>query len=60
MSVINIENLKKLEYHMISIVCSKCGHEYEKIFKEGESVEILKVLGLIRNTEVYHKIYNYF
>ena len=33
----------------LSIVCSKCGHEYEKIFKEEESIEILKILGLIIN-----------
>ena len=31
----------------LSIVYSKCGYEYEKIFKEGESTEILKILGLI-------------
>ena len=24
------------------IICSKCGHEYKKIFKEEESSEILK------------------
>ena len=23
-----------------SFVCSKCGHEYQKIFKEEESIEI--------------------
>ena len=40
------------------IVYSKCGHEYEKIFKEKESVEILKILGLITNIEEYQKIYN--
>ena len=33
----------------LSIVYSKCGHEYEKIFKEEESIEILKILGLIEN-----------
>ena len=34
---INMENLKKLKYHIfkknilsLSIVCRKCGHEYEK------------------------------
>ena len=31
----------------LSIVCSKCGHEYENIFKEEESVEILKVFDSI-------------
>ena len=40
---------KKLKYHkffkktwILSIVYSKCGHEYYKIFKEEESIEILK------------------
>ena len=40
MFAINIENLKKLKYHIFflkktlsfSIVYSKCGHEYEKVF----------------------------
>ena len=41
------------------IVYSKCCHEYEKIFKEKESVEILKILGLITNIEEYQKIYNH-
>ena len=51
MFTINIENLKKLNYHILqktltlSIVHSKCGHVYEKIFKEGESVGVLRVLG---------------
>ena len=55
MFAINIENLKKLKYYIfkktlsISIVYSKCGHEYEKKFKEEESVEILEMLGLINN-----------
>ena len=39
-----------------SIVYSKCAHEYEKIFKEEESIEILKILGLITNIEEYQKI----
>ena len=29
----------------LSIVHSKCGHVYEKIFKEGESIEVLRILG---------------
>ena len=60
----NIENLKKLKYHIfkkkhtlnLPIVYSKCGHEYEKIFKQEESTEILKILGLIDNIEEYQKI----
>ena len=42
-----------------SVVYSKCGHEYEKIFKEEEPIEILKILGLINNIGEYKKIYNY-
>ena len=34
---------------VISIICCKCKNEHEKLFKEGESIEILKVLGLIEN-----------
>ena len=37
---------------------SNCGHEYIKIFKEEESIEILKIIGLINNIEEYQKIYN--
>ena len=60
MFAINIENFKKLKYHILkknkktlglSNVYSKCGHEHEKIFKEKESIEILKILGLINNIE---------
>ena len=43
----------------LSIVYSKCGHKYEKIFKKEESIEILKVLGLINHIEEYQKIYNH-
>ena len=48
MFAINVENLKNLNYHIsfkkilsLSIAYSKCDHEYEKIFKEKESIEIL-------------------
>ena len=30
----------------LSIVCSKCGHEYKKTLKVEESIETLKILGL--------------
>ena len=40
------------------IVSSKCGHEYKEIFQEGESFEILKILGSISNIEEYQKIHN--
>ena len=65
MFAINIENFKKLKYHIfletlyLSIIYSKCGHEYEKIFEKEESIEILKILGLINNKEEYQKIYNH-
>ena len=32
-----------------SIICSKCKNENEKKFKQEESIEILKTLGLIEN-----------
>ena len=62
---ISRENLKKTKiwYVMkknplsLSIVCSKFGHEYEKISKEEESIEILKILALINTVEEYQKIY---
>ena len=47
MFAVNIANLKKLKCHIFfkktlrfSIAYSKCGHKYERIFKE--SIEILK------------------
>ena len=42
-----------------SIVYSKRGHEYKKIFKEEISIEILKIFGLITNIKEYHKLYNH-
>ena len=58
--MVSIENLKKpkisylLEKTLVfPIICSKCKNEDEKLFKEEESIEILKILGLL-------KIYNYF
>ena len=32
---------------VLSIICSKCRNEDEKIFKEKESIEILRILALI-------------
>ena len=48
----NIENLKTLKCHAfkktdVFIVYSKFSHEYKKIFKEEESIEVLKILGWI-------------
>ena len=62
---ISLENLKN--YSIIyfkktlslSNVYSKCGHAYAKIFKDEESIEILRILGLINNIEEYQKIYSY-
>ena len=50
-------NLKKTL--SLSIVYSNCGHKYEQIFKEEESIEILKILSLINDIEEYQKIYNH-
>ena len=37
---------------VLSIICSKCKNEDEKIFKEEDSIEILKMLGLIENIKL--------
>ena len=34
---------------VLSIICSKCKNEDEKSFKEEQSIEILKIVGLIEN-----------
>ena len=34
---------------VLPIICTKCKNEEEKIFKEEESIEILKFLGIIEN-----------
>ena len=44
---------------VLSIICSKCKNEDEKIFKEEESIEILKILGLTTSIEQYRKTYNH-
>ena len=48
--------MKNLKYHtsfkktlVFSIIYSKCKNEDERFFKDEESIEILKVLGLIEN-----------
>ena len=57
----NMGNLKKNKISYIfkkalslSIVYSKCDHEYKKIFKEEESIELLKIYGLINNKKTYN------
>ena len=34
---------------VISIICNKCKNEDKRIFKEQESIKILKIPGLIEN-----------
>ena len=34
---------------VISIICRKCGSKLNGKFKEEESIEILKILGFIKN-----------
>ena len=60
--VVSIQNLKNLKTSyllektlVLSIICSKCKDEDEKMFNEEESIEILKILGLIHNIEEYEK-----
>ena len=36
-----------------SIICNKCDSQEEKLFKEEEAIEILKILGIIDNIEEY-------
>ena len=34
---------------VLSVISSECNYEDEKLFEEEESLEILKILGLIEN-----------
>ena len=34
---------------ILSVICSQCKNGDEKILKEEESIEILKIIGLIEN-----------
>ena len=43
----------------LSIEYSKCVHEYEKMFKEEQSLETLKFSSLINNIEQHQKIHNH-
>ena len=40
-------NIIHLRILVLSVICNKFTNEDEKIFKEEESTEILKILGLI-------------
>ena len=50
-----MKNLKKPRKNLLEktlvlpIICSKCKNEDEKLFKEEESIETLKILVLIGN-----------
>ena len=45
-----LKNIKTLWKTLaLFIICSKCKNKDEKIFKEDESIKILKILGLIEN-----------
>ena len=50
--VVSIENLKILKYHtlFLSIICSKCKNEDQKIFKDKESIKILKIYNYFKKT----------
>ena len=49
-----LEILYLLEKRLVlSIICSKCKNEDEKLFKEVESIEISKILGLIENSKLF-------
>ena len=41
---------------VLSIICSKCENDNEKIFKEEEPIEILKILSLIKYIYLLYKI----
>ena len=52
----NLKILCLLEKTLVlSIICSKCKNEDEKIFKEKESIKTLKILGSVNNIEEYEK-----
>ena len=55
MLVINMEAYSIIYFRkktsVLSTVYRKCGHEYIKLFKEEESIEIVKILGLINNIQ---------
>ena len=49
----NYKKSKKISYIfektlVLCIICSKCENNNEKIFKEEEPIEILKILSLIK------------
>ena len=65
MFVISIENLKTWNYHIFSkkhsflLFTVRVVMNIKRKFKEKDSIEILKILGLITNIDEYQKIYNH-
>ena len=64
MFAINIENFKKLEYYIFLkdvflLFTKSVVMNMKKIFKEEDSIEILKIVGLIANIEEYQKLHNH-
>ena len=43
----NLFSLNEYETLILFLFCNKCGSNDRKIFKKEESLEILKILGLI-------------
>ena len=37
---------------VLSVICNKCKIDDEKLFKEEEPIDILKILGLIENIQL--------
>ena len=44
-----ISHILEKEALFLSIICSKCKYEDKKTLKKEKSIEILKILGLIKN-----------
>ena len=38
---------------VISTICDKCGSKLKILFKEEESIELCKIIGLINNIDKY-------
>ena len=51
----NLKDHTSQKKTVLSIICSKCKSEDQKIFKEEESIEILENLGFINNIEACQK-----
>ena len=65
-SVLNMDNLKnpKISYIfnktvLLSVIFDNCSVKDKKIFKEEQSIGILKILGLMKNINEYQVSINY-